>query len=131
MRDLRELLAKYSATPPMQGGRPKKLAWTTNELQTDLQAVSDKNRAYFLICVCMAVVLFVSGCVVALTRFTHPNQVVGTFGVVGFSLTAVFSQMMRLWKEKVYADALLVLAGSLNPEQIKQILEIILRKMTP
>lgn len=127
MKKLAPLLAKYSAPPSQGTGKQSEL--NRSELISELRIVRSSNTVYFLICVVMLIALFVAGCVLALTLFTKPTEMKTTFGAMGFSMMGVFYQMTRLWKEKVLTDTLIVLAGALPPSQIKQIMEIILRKL--
>jgi hypothetical protein len=133
MNDLRVVLAKFSEKSAKLGGEaapqsgdPKVLQSAANELTANLQAVSAKNRTYFLICVSMVVLLFIAACWLSLTHLQDPSFVRNVFAVTGISFVGLISQMVKLWKIKVLSDMTLVLAGSLNPGDLRPIVEILL-----
>jgi hypothetical protein len=132
MKTLREVLAQYSA--PLIMGEQEASSSTMPQadhdaLRRDLQAISTTNKKYFLVCVLMLVVLFSGSCVLVFYNLQNPGLLKSLFAVTGVSFLGVFTQMVRLWKEKVSSDIILVLIGSLGSDQIMPILEILLRKL--
>jgi hypothetical protein len=89
--------------------------------------VSDQNRVYFLICIGMVLAIFLGACTVALKYISDPAFVKEVFAATGVSITGLVLQMMKLWKEKVNSDLVLVLARSLSPGDVRSILEILLK----
>ncbi|MGC2112375.1 MAG: hypothetical protein WA655_22845 [Candidatus Korobacteraceae bacterium] len=127
----KQLLAKYGPEGPVLGTRREETVWSSREFRADLKAVGNRSNVYFLVCVGMVVVLFGAGFVWTIIHSHQSNQTRAAFGAGGVALVSAFYKMMRLWKDKLYTDLLLVLAANLNPEQTKQVLEIILRKLKP
>lgn len=136
MNDFRAVLAKYSARSPKLGVEEARqpqdaasLQGATNDLRGGLSAVSSKNRAYFIVCVVMIAVLFVASCWVSVTHLQDPSFIRNVFAVTGISFLGLIAQMVRLWKVKVLSDMTLVLAGNLNPGDLRPIIEILLSSL--
>jgi hypothetical protein len=94
----------------------------------DLKAVSETNKSYFLVCVAFLVVLFAGSCYVIIHFIDKPKDAAAVFGVTGISFTGLIAQMSSLWKKKVTSDMLLVLAGQLQPSDLKGIVDVLLRE---
>jgi hypothetical protein len=126
---LKDVLARYSESGPHFGekfeGEPDQDA--ANALSRDLKAVSDQNRVFFLVCVGMVLAIFGGACTVAVRCIADPTFVKEVFAATGVSLTGLVLQMLKLWKEKVRSDMVLVLARSLSPQDIRGILEVLLK----
>jgi hypothetical protein len=124
---LNDVLARYASSPhfgeKFAGQEPDHI----EELRSDLKAVGDQNRVYFLICVGMIVLLFVGACVVTVRHIEDLTFLKEAFAVTGVSITWLALQMSRLWQEKVRSDTLLVLARNLPAKDIRGILEILLK----
>ena len=136
MNDLRAVLATYSARSPKLGAEearqerdPASLQEAANGLRAGLAAVSANNRAYFLICVAMIAALFVAACWLTVTHLQNPSFIQNTFAGTGISFVVLITQMVRLWKVKVLSDMTLVLAGNLNPADLRPIIEILLSSL--
>lgn len=135
MNGLRATLGRYTAASPKLGSEPARPADATielakvNDLKTSLQAVSKNNRGYFLLCVAMIVLLFIAACWISLTHLQDPSFIQGVFAVTGVSFLGLITQMVRLWKTKVLADMTLVLAGNLNPADLRQVVELLLKSL--
>jgi|HubBroStandDraft_6_1064221.scaffolds.fasta_scaffold1176104_1 hypothetical protein len=133
MNDLRIVLAKFAAKSPKLGAEaaPRSddsnaLQSAANELRNSLKEVSVRNRAYFLTCVAMIALLFIAACWISLAHLQDPSFVRNVFAVTGISFVGLISQMIRLWKTKVLSDMTLVLAGNLNPGDLRPIIELLL-----
>ena len=127
---LKDVLVRYSESSPhfgenFAGAKPNQT--DSDDLRRDLKAVSDQNRAYFLICVGMVLAIFVGACAIALRYISDPTFVKEVFAATGVSITGLVVQMMKLWKEKVNSDLVLVLARNLSPEGVLSILEVLLK----
>ena len=127
---LRDVLARYSVSGPhfgekVAGAEPDQD--TSNNLSHDLKAVSDQNRVYFLVCVGMVAVIFIGACTVAVRYISDPGFMKEVFAATGVSITGLVLQMMKLWKEKVNSDMVLVLARNLSAADVRGILEILLK----
>jgi hypothetical protein len=125
-KSLAAALAAFSPEGPDFGERQHK-APDTEAFQRNLRHVSDSNRIYFTICVVLLVVLFAGACLLVLRSLDRPDQIAAIFGVTGLSFFGIFAKMVRLWKEKVNSDLLLVLAGNLRPQDLKGITDLVLR----
>jgi len=132
MNDLHGVLAKFAADTPKLGGERAAEAGDQNavgyasELKNSLQEVSDRNRVYFWICISMILILFIAACWISLTHLQDPSYVRNVFAVTGVSFVGLISQMTRLWKTKVLSDMTLVLAGGLNPRDLRPIIKLLL-----
>ena len=62
----------------------------------------------------MVAVIFIGACTVAVRYISDPGFMKEIFAATGISITGLALQMMKLWKEKVNSDMVLVLAGNLS-----------------
>ena len=118
---LRNVLAPYLDDTPEFGEQE---LVSTDVLQRELKAVSERNLKFFLVCVGMLVVVFVGAVVAAVVWFDKPTVVTAAFGVTGISLPWAINKMIGLWKDKVAADLLVALIGQLKPELAASILHV-------
>jgi hypothetical protein len=132
MKDLRAVLAQFAADTPKLGGKrvaelgDQNATGLASELRNSLQEVSGRNRTYFWICIVMILILFIAACWISLTHLQDPSYVRNVFAVTGVSFLGLISQMTRLWKTKVLSDMTLVLAGGLNPDDLRPIIKLLL-----
>jgi len=101
------------------------------DLRAGLAAVSSKNRIYFIFCVAMIAILFLAACWISVTHLQDPSFIRNVFAVTGISFLGLIAQMVRLWKVKVMSDMLLVMAGNLNPSDLRPIIEVLLSSLKP
>lgn len=94
----------------------------------NLQSVSAANRSYFLVCVAFLVVIFVGAGYLIIHFIEKPANAATIFSITGVSFVGITTQMTNLWKKKVSSDMLLVLAGQLNPADLKGITDVLLRE---
>ena len=108
---------------------PAKRAKADNseQLRRDLANVSASNQTYFTLCVALLLLLFAGATILVLRSLNKPGQIAGIFGVTGVSFMGIVAQMVRLWKQKVNTDMMLVLAGNMRPQDFKAVVEIVLR----
>lgn len=137
MNDLRRVLSNFATdTPKLGRGRADKVVGESavrlaSDLRSSLQAVSRRNQAYFWICISMVLILFVAACWMSVTHLQDPSYVRNVFAVTGVSFVGLIAQMVRLWKTKVLSDMTLVLAGSLNPDDLRPIIKVLLTSIKP
>lgn len=127
MTSLRPVLAKHRLDASL-GGVDVSVS-RRETLRADLAAVSSRNTTLFWVCFGSLIVLFALSLFVVLRYIEHPDRIAAVFGVTGLSVLGVVTQMVRLWKEKVSADLLLVLAASFKHEDIRAIIDILLKKL--
>ena len=97
-----------------------------NDLANDLGAISAQNKMYVNICVAFIVVVFVAAVIIAYIYRASPALITPLYGATGVSTLGGISQMTKLWKEKIKADMMLVLARNLRPEDIRGIIDVLL-----
>ena len=138
MHDFRAVLSAYSSRSPKLGmddiRQPVDLAAQQSavaDLRAGLAAVSSKNRIYFIFCVAMIAILFLAACWISVTHLQDPSFIRNVFAVTGISFLGLIAQMVRLWKVKVMSDMLLVMAGNLNPSDLRPIIEVLLSSLKP
>jgi len=125
-RSLVAALEAFKPEGPDFGERQRKTD-DVDALRRSLQRISESNKTYFIICVALLLILFAGACLLVLRSLDHPNQIAVIFGATGISFMGIFSQSVRLWKEKVNSDMLLILAGNLRPQDLKGVVDILLR----
>ena len=125
------MLARYTGSGPhfgdvVDGVAPAGRA-SNDDLSRDLKAISGKDQIYFFICVGMVLLIFLGACVLTVKYLSDPAFVTKIFAATGISITGLVLQMMKLWKEKVNSDMVLVLARNLSPQDTRAIIEVLLR----
>jgi hypothetical protein len=114
--------------PPALGGRPHRGS-ERDVLAADLLDVSRTNRIYFILCFAAVWVVFIGAAAIAVRYLDSPDRIRTIFSVLGISITALFGQMTSLWKQKVKADMLLVLARQIPEAELKSIVDALLRDL--
>jgi hypothetical protein len=117
--------AEADLVVPHLGERVARTRQAGYDLQEHLRAVSSGNALYFRICFALLLVLFSGACVLVLNSLHNPNQVAIIFGITGVSFMGIFRQMVKLWKDKVNSDMLLVLAGSMKKDDLRSIVQVL------
>lgn len=129
--DLRSVLEAFRPPAPEFG--EGELAGTeahddVSVFRGNLQSVSRANRSYFLICVAFLVLIFAASAYLIIHFMDRPSSAAAVFTITGVSFGGITTQMTNLWKRKVASDMLLVLAGQLNPADLKSIADVLLRE---
>lgn len=110
-------------------GEPPAPAWPRTELTTGLAEVSRTNQWYFQVCVAVLLLLFTASCALVVKFMDDPARLGALFAVTGVSIVALVAQMVSLWKQKVTADVVAVLARHLQPADIRGVIEILFAKL--
>jgi hypothetical protein len=115
--------------PPTLGSRGARTSTKARALANDLMAVSRTNTIYFAGCFGAILLLLIGAGTIAVRYIDSPATIQRLFTVLGISITALTAQLASLWKQKVSADLLLVLARNVDEEQLKPILDTLLAKL--
>ena len=99
------------------------------ELSRGLSSVSRTNQAYFQLCFGALLLLFTACCVLVVTFLNDPRRLGALFTVTGVSIVGLIAQMVSLWKQKVTADVIVVLARSLQPGDVRGVIEVLFAKL--
>jgi len=134
MRNLKEILGEYAAAGPQFGDESllaQNATQTTprqiEQLKADLAGVRDRNKIYFVTCFTLLLLLFVTCYVFVVLSLGHPDQVKSALAATGLSFFGIVMQMLKLWKEKIASDLTLALASNVGLEDVRPMLEIVLR----
>ena len=98
-------------------------------LARDLMTISRTNRIYFTACFGAVVLVLVGAAVIVMRHIDSVGTIQAVFAVLGISITGLTAQMASLWKHKVAADMLLVLARNVEQDQLKSILDALMAKL--
>lgn len=131
-KSLRAALLAFGSTTPHLGEKgttstPSPSPEQLKMLHHDLRRISKSNEIYFQVCVVILIALFIGVCIFAYRSIEEPRRVALAFSATGVSIMGLFTQMVRLWKEKVNSDLLLALAGNLSAADMKKVVDTILR----
>jgi hypothetical protein len=99
------------------------------ELTTGLAAVSQKNHLYFQLCFAALLLVFTGSCLLVVRLINDPSRLGALFAVTGISIVGLIGQMVSLWKQKVTADVVALLARSLQPSDVRAVIEILFSKL--
>ena len=97
--------------------------------EQDLLRVSRTNAIYFNVCFGVIVATLLGAGAITLRFLDSPQTIKTIFGVLGISITGLTAMLASLWREKVRADLLLVLARSIDDEQLKKYLDNLMSKL--
>ena len=108
-----------AAAPPAADG----------DLTAGLSAVSQTNQLYFQLCFGALLLLFTGSCVLVVKFLNDPGRLGMVFTVTGVSIAGLVAQMVSLWKQKVTADVITLLARSLQPGDVRAVIEVLFAKL--
>jgi hypothetical protein len=127
MPNLKDVLRSYQITAPQLGRTTMPRA--AGSLARDLDHVSRSNRGYFVVCFACVVALFLAVGVIVVRFVDNPARIQLLFTVLGISVMGLIAQMANLWKQKVSADLLIVLARNADEAQLTKIIDALLAKL--
>jgi hypothetical protein len=84
---------------------------------------------YFAICFAAVLVVLAGAGVITVRYLNSPSTIRTIFGVLGISITALTVQLTSLWKQKVSADLLAVLARNVDENQLKGLLDTLVARL--
>jgi hypothetical protein len=99
------------------------------DLSDGLSAVSRANERYFQLCFGTMVVVLAGGCALVIRSVNDPSRLGLLFTVTGVSIAGLIAQMVSLWKQKVTADVVSLLARNLEPGEVRAVIEILFAKL--
>lgn len=120
-------LARFAEVPPHFGPADENQKQQVEQLRRDLKTVSRSSNLYFNLCVVLVLVLFVGCCAIAALNFHQPSQITVLFTATGLSFFGVVRFLLKLWREKVNSDMLLVLAGQMDGADLRKVANSLLK----
>ena len=132
MTSVKSVLHRHlmSDSPPALGGGGVRTRNNARQaLANDLVAVSHRNRMYFAICFAAVLVVLAGAGLITVRYLDSPSTIRTIFGVLGISITALTVQLTSLWKQKVSADLLVVLARNVDESQLKGLLDTLVSRL--
>ena len=100
------------------------------QLRADLEKVKTDNKLYFLICVAMVVVLFITSLMLVLFNLEKPNIVTLVMTVSGASIGGLIFFMVKLWREKSNTEVVLALAINMKDDAtLRRVIEILAARL--
>jgi len=98
-------------------------------LTEGLALVSDVNGLYFQLCFVALLLLFTGSCLLVIRFLNDPGRLGTLFTITGVSMVGLVAQMVSLWKQKVAADIIAVLARNLQPGEVRGVIELLFVKL--
>jgi hypothetical protein len=142
MQRLKQVLADYALSAPKFGqdvtadrssGDAAVAAQRKRDgvgrLRKDVQAIIERNNKYFRVCFGSVVLLYVAMILAVIIFVAKTGVVAGSLAGSGTAFAWIVRKMIMLWKEKVASELVLALAANLNPDDLKPILEVLVRTM--
>lgn len=144
MTSLRAVLHKYAdATVPSaplgsdetdneekpERKRVKRADIDKANLRKDLEAVKRDNGRYFVVCVVMIGLLFITSIIVVLTNLANPDIIKGAMAAFGISTAGLITLMIKLWRTKSNTEILILLAINMDAETIKTVIGILAKRV--
>ena len=100
-----------------------------SDLTHELTEVSRANRVYFQLCFGALLLLFTASCALVVQFMNDPGRLGALFAVTGVSIVGLVAQMVSLWKQKVTADVIAVLARNLQRGDVRGVIEVLFAKL--
>jgi hypothetical protein len=112
-----------------QGGHSPVASTPRTDLTTNLSEVSRTNRLRFQLCCAALVILFTvsSGLIVRLMN--DPGELGALFAFTGISFIVLVACMIWVWKQKVTADVVVLLARHLHEKDIRGVIEVLFNEL--
>lgn len=144
MTSLRAVLHKYAdvtvPTAPLgsdetdqeekpERKRVKRVDIDKANLRKDLEAVKRDNGRYFVVCVVMIGLLFITSIIVVLTNLANPDIIKGAMAAFGISTAGLITLMIKLWRTKSNTEMLILLAINMDAETIKTVIGILAKRV--
>lgn len=129
MSTVRMAIERYRSQTVVPTLGTRKSSAKRSDLAEDLMAISHTNRHYFIACFAAVLACLFAAGAITLRFLDSPDRVRAIFGVLGISITGLTMQLTALWKQKVSADLLAVLARTLTEEQSSAVLDKLLDKL--
>ena len=127
---LKTTLARYVRPVQLGETTPATLdAGARERLATDLRGISSRNALYFGLCVAVVLALLTGAAAFVIANRADLGRIQAGFAVTGVSIMGLMAQMVALWKQKVAADLLVTLCGTLNPSSLQAVVEILLARL--
>lgn len=98
-------------------------------LRKDLEAVKRDNGRYFVVCVVMIGLLFITSIIVVLTNLANPDIIKGAMAAFGISTAGLITLMIKLWRTKSNTEMLILLAINMDAETIKTVIGILAKRV--
>src|SRR5215210_803833 len=97
----------------------------SHELTAGLVEVSRTNQLYFQWCFLALLLLFTASCALVVKFINDPGRLGTLFAVTGVSIVSLVAGMVLVWKQKVTADVVALLARNLQPRVVRSVIEIL------
>ncbi|HEX8027485.1 MAG TPA: hypothetical protein VF491_03440 [Vicinamibacterales bacterium] len=98
-------------------------------LTRELSTVSHASHQKFQLCFLALLFLFTGSCILIVQFIDEPRRLGAVFAVTGVSIVALIAQMVSLRRQTVTADLIAILARSLEPRQVRGVIEILLARL--
>ena len=99
------------------------------DLSDGLSAVSHTSQLYFQLCFAALLLLFSGSCVLVIKFLNDPSRLGALFAITGVSIVCLIAQMVVLWKQKVTADIVALLASGLKPADVRGVIEVLFARL--
>ena len=98
-------------------------------LTRELSTVSHACHQKFQVCFLVLLLLFTGSCILVVRFIDDPRRLGAVFAATGISIVALIARMVSLRREEVTADIITILARSLEPVQVRRVIEALLAKL--
>ncbi|HKV91282.1 MAG TPA: hypothetical protein VJW20_01905 [Candidatus Angelobacter sp.] len=138
MKRLLKILAKYAEAPEAKlgdkgpfkpEGTPPLAAREADQLRSEMRAILERNKIFFVIAFSLVVAVFIGLCIFIVSSLGDPAGIKKAMTAAGITIFGPIGWMLKLWKEKVATDLTLALVSNLKSEDIRPVLGILLRKL--
>jgi hypothetical protein len=122
MTGLETVLARYDMRPERDGeGRPL----AREALIEELRAIRQRTRRRFAACAVMLALVFAGAAALALTALERPGHLSMVVAAAGVASAWIIKAMFDLGQQKVAAELVLGLVGTLEPEVTRAVVGVV------
>jgi hypothetical protein len=103
--------------------------WSRSDLTSGLAEVSRTSHFHFHVCFAALLLLFTASCALVMRFVDDPGRLGTLFVLTGASIVALVARMVSLWRQKVTADLVCLLAHNLQPGAVRGVIELLFAKL--
>ncbi|HTU21774.1 MAG TPA: hypothetical protein VMG10_27295 [Gemmataceae bacterium] len=113
------------------GPRDKIDPKTVTRLDARLKEIRRQLEVYFIICVALIVVLFLTQLHIVLFHLDQPYLVTGAVTFCGMTTSGLIFYLAGLWRERDRTGTIIALALALDPTELRGVLHVLLKNYDP
>lgn len=126
MKSLKQTLSKYAKTTLVLGGESTP---QLEQLKSDLNMISKKNKAKVVIRIIILGVIFVVWAGLVWIWRNDAAKISLVFGASGVTVSWLFQKIVELWEEKTASEITVTLVVSMRSDESQSVIQVLASKL--